>query len=228
MCLTIARPRPVPPSGAAAAGVGAIEALGQPRQMFRRDAIAFVADIEQQPAGFRGFDGNRHRAARLAIFHCIIDQVADHLPQLAAIAANEDPISRAADLHTGGIANFARDLAHQGDHIDRIGGNGMLDRLDPRQRHQILDQRLHALRLALDDAEKALAGRKVVAGLGIGQGFDIAEDRRQRRAQFMAGIGDKIGVRARHADLDRGVLQGDQPGAVIEHVAGQIPDAAGG
>ena len=36
MCLTMARPRPVPPSAALRAGVDAVEALGQPRDMLRR------------------------------------------------------------------------------------------------------------------------------------------------------------------------------------------------
>ena len=64
---------------------------------------------------------------------------------------------------------------------------------DPRQRQQIVDQPRHPRRLRVHDAEKALARLGVVLGRAL-QRIDEARQRRQRRAQFMAGIGDEVGA----------------------------------
>ena len=51
------------------------------------------------------------------------------------------------------------------------------------------------MRVALDDFEKALGDRGVVAR-AVEQGFDIALDERERRAELVADVGDKILARA--------------------------------
>jgi hypothetical protein len=47
-------------------------------------------------------------------------------------------------------------------------------------------------RLVLDDREEARTRLGIAPGVGIVQGFDKAEDRGQRRAQLVAGVGDEI------------------------------------
>jgi hypothetical protein len=63
--------------------------------------------------------------------------------------------------------------------------------LDARQREKIVDKPRHAARLLAHDREKAIARDRIVA-CGALQGFDKTQDRRQRRAQLMTDIGDKV------------------------------------
>ena len=60
---------------------------------------------------------------------------------------------------------------------------------------EIIDKLAHALRFVLDDREETVARLHVAAGIGILQGFDEAEDRRKRRAQLVARVGDEIPAR---------------------------------
>ena len=64
---------------------------------------------------------------------------------------------------------------------------------DPRQRQQIVDQPRHPRRLGMHDAEKALARPRIFLGRPL-QRIDETRQRGQRRAQFVAGIGDEIGA----------------------------------
>ncbi len=63
---------------------------------------------------------------------------------------------------------------------------------DPRQRQQIVDQARHAGGLRLHDLEKPLARRGVVAGRTL-QRLDETRQGRQRRPQFVTGVGDEVG-----------------------------------
>ncbi len=102
----------------------------------------------------------------------------------------------------------------------------MLACFDPAQAHQIRHQRLHPARLALDDGEEFQPGFLFRHGFRIGEDLDIAEDRGQRSAQFVARIGDEIGVRPAQIGLARTVDQFQQQPPFAERAAAQIPDAA--
>ena len=100
----------------------------------------------------------------------------------------------------------------------------MLVHLDARQRHQVVDQARHARRLVLHDLEEALARRRVLVGRAA-QGLDEADQRRERRAQLVADIGDEIGAHAVDA-LDHGqVLERDDRGRAVGQRLGQGLDA---
>ena len=75
--------------------------------------------------------------------------------------------------------------------------------LDSRERHQVVDQPLHPVRLLVHDAEEARA----IGGVGEVQRLDDADERGQRRAQLVAGVGDEIGAHPLGGVLDAAVLQ---------------------
>ena len=58
---------------------------------------------------------------------------------------------------------------------------------------QVVDQPRHAGGLALHDGEELGARHGIVLG-GALQRLDEAEQGRERRAQFVAGIGDEVGA----------------------------------
>ena len=62
-------------------------------------------------------------------------------------------------------------------------------------REQILDEQIQPLRVAFDDFEKALGDFGIVAR-AVEQRFHVALDERERRAQFVADVGDKFLARA--------------------------------
>ena len=80
---------------------------------------------------------------------------------------------------------------------------------DPRQRQQIIDQPRHPRRLGMHDAEEALARLDVVPGRSL-QRVDEARQRGERRAQFVAGIGDEIGAHFLDPAQRRLVVEGHQ------------------
>ena len=97
--------------------------------------------------------------------------------------------------------SFASGLS-ESDHAldDRADVHGRTRRqvgfhFEARQREEIIDQPRHARRLVLHDLEEMIARRCVVPGRPP-QGLDEAGDRGQRRAQFMAGVGDEIRAHA--------------------------------
>ncbi len=77
--------------------------------------------------------------------------------------------------------------------VDGGVGPQMLLLLDPRQRQQIVDETRHPPTLLAHDAEKLLLRAKVVLRRAL-QRFDEAEQRGQRRAQLVAGVGDEVGA----------------------------------
>ena len=56
---------------------------------------------------------------------------------------------------------------------------------------QVADQPVHPFRLGRHDAQKAVAGRRIVARR-TAQRFDKAKNRGQGRTQFVADIGNEI------------------------------------
>ena len=91
---------------------------------------------------------------------------------------------------------------------ERVGAD-MGRQFDPRQRQQIVDQPRHPGRLRMHDAEEALARLGVLLGRPL-QRIDETRQRRQRRPQFMAGIGDEIGAHLLDPAQRRLVVEGHQ------------------
>ena len=84
-------------------------------------------------------------------------------------------------------------LGRDGAKIDRLRGREVGAHLDARQRQEVVDQALHALRLPPHDVEEPLPRLGIVAGRAL-QGLDEAQHGGQRRAQLVARIGDEIGA----------------------------------
>ena len=100
-------------------------------------------------------------------------------------------------------------LADDRHQIDRRIGAAMRIEFDARQRQQIVDQPRHAPRLLLHDGEEALARLGVVARRAL-QGLDEAGQRGERRAQFVAGIGDEVGAHFLDPAQRREIVKGHQ------------------
>src|SRR5262249_19178623 len=81
--------------------------------------------------------------------------------------------------------------------------------LDPRKRHQVVDQPRHAPSLLGHDTEEFLAGSGIVLRRTL-QRFDKARKRSQGRAQFMARIRDKIDAHLLDAALLRQIAEIEQ------------------
>ena len=105
-----------------------------------------------------------------------------------------------------GSVDFERHLALGGDGLERraaLGGDlverhrldraDVLAHLDAAERHQVVDQPLHPPGLARHDAEEALAGLGVVAGVML-ERLDVADHRGERRPELVAGVGDEVGA----------------------------------
>ena len=181
---------------AAASRIDAVESLGQPRDMLRRDAVAFVADRQADHAVGIAPQLDRDRRARAAVFHRVADQIVQRLAQLGAVAGHRGHIVGELDDDVGDarvvrVAQFGDDLVEQDRQVDRGVGHAIFLRLDPAQRDQILDQPLHPPRLVDHHLQETLAHRRVGAVV-LAQRLGEAQDRGERRAQFVAGIGDEI------------------------------------
>ena len=88
---------------------------------------------------------------------------------------------------------------------------------------QILDEQIQPLRVALDDFEKALGDFGIVAR-AVEQRFDVALDERERRAQFVADVGDEFLARAFELLEPRQIVK-DENGAFA--FAGGVGDDGG-
>ena len=71
----------------------------------------------------------------------------------------------------------------------------MLLLLNARQRQQVLDQPRHPPPLLAHDGQEPVAGLRVVMRRAL-QGLDEADERSERGAQFMTGVGDEVDAQA--------------------------------
>ena len=106
MCLTIARPSPVPPNSRERRGIDPVEALGQPRQVLARDALALVGDGQPHLAGgLRPLPNSAAspslRRARPAVFDRVVEQVLEDLRQFVALALHLGQLRPAAPGRCG-------------------------------------------------------------------------------------------------------------------------------
>ena len=94
MCLTMARPRPVPPLLRLEVDADAVEALGQAVDVLARDAGAVVGDgdavaVRVRLARRRGEDA--HGRALAGVLHGVVDEVGEDLRELVAVAGDLRP-----------------------------------------------------------------------------------------------------------------------------------------
>ena len=208
---------------AAAAWIGAIEPPGQMRQVFGGDAGALIGHREPRQSISATFDRHHHWLIFCPVFQRVIDQVAQQLFKLAGIGedhcAGLDIRQRDAFLAFKG-RHFAYHPCRQLRQIDRFAWPIVLFCLDVAERHQILDQREHAPGLAVDNPDEPVPRVGVSRGAGIAQRLSIADHRRQRGAQFVAGIGNKIGVSAADVGFGGTVGQLDHPAIISDRPAG--------
>ena len=81
--------------------------------------------------------------------------------------------------------------------------------LDARERQQVFDQPGHAPPLFAHDGEEPVARLRVIARRSL-QGLDEADQRGERRAQFVAGVGDEVDAQTLDAPRFGLIAQGDE------------------
>src|SRR5664280_724831 len=67
-----------------------------------------------------------------------------------------------------------------------------VDRLQPRKRQQIFEQRVEPVGMPLDRVQKTVAIVERHVAMAVHQGFDVTFDDAERSTQFVGDIGDKI------------------------------------
>src|SRR5262249_49815005 len=86
---------------------------------------------------------------------------------------------------------------------------------DTREREQVIDQPRHAARLSFHYFDDPFARYRIVARRAL-QGIDKAGERGERRAQFVAGVGDEIGAHLLDPPQRREILPADKTEATLE------------
>ena len=71
----------------------------------------------------------------------------------------------------------------------------LLGGFDPRHDEQILGEAVHAGGVLVDGSEE-LAGMRAERGLVIEEGFDVAGDGGERRAELVGDVGDEVALGA--------------------------------
>jgi hypothetical protein len=94
--------------------------------------------------------------------------------------------------------------------------------LDPGQRQEIVDEPGHPLRLAPHDLQEPLAGLRIVAG-GPLKRLDEAQERCQRRPEFVARIGHEVDPHVFEAPR-RGEVPEEQDHALLGGILAERPD----
>ena len=111
--------------------------------------------------------------------------------------------------------------------LDEIDGRlraHMLLLLDSRKREQIVDETRHAPALIAHDRQELVARPRVRVRRAL-QGLDEAEQRGERRAQFMAGVGDEVGAHALDAPRFREIAHGQKRRDDLVGLGGERGDA---
>ncbi len=90
---------------------------------------------------------------------------------------------------------IGKDLFHERSQGHRLQVQFHPARLQRGNGEQILDQQVQPLGVARDDLEETLGHLRIIAR-AVQQRLDVALDERQRRAQFMADVGDEFLARA--------------------------------
>ncbi|MDF1608804.1 hypothetical protein PZ897_11505 [Hoeflea sp. YIM 152468] len=204
----------------AAVAVGAIEPFGQAGQVNGVNARPLVAyrDFDRWTTQNRIMQAIQHpdldRAIRTAIFDGILHQVGEDLQQLIGIPhdaqrqrlriiAKNDAILPRQRLKIA--LRCSQDIPQ----VKVCRRAHVLICLDPAQGQQLPHQTVHALGFTRHNAEKPVSRPGVVSGR-VAQGFNEPHDRRERSAQFMADIGDKVAAHLLSLGDLCGILKAEQ------------------
>ena len=160
--------------GAALAGVDAIEALRQTRQMFGRDAGPMVAHAQASgPARGRQRDVHERLAVfrGRSVFDGVLDEVFGDADEFVPVARDDQAFrSLEHQLRMAFLRHRGQRVDAMARHLDEVdGGAGpqMLLLLDMRQGQQIVDQPRHAPALIAHDREKPVPRHGVRAGRAL-------------------------------------------------------------
>ncbi len=163
-----------------------------------------------------------------AIFQRVDEKVGQQLAELERVAADQSRARLVLDADSAALRERAKRGLHlldQGDELDRVARQGEALRLDPGQRHEVVEQVAHPRRLAEHDRDEALPGRRV-HGLLVLQGFEETQQGSERCSKLVRGIGDEIDAHLLGGALLALVGETDQPAAVGQRRDAQLPGAA--
>jgi hypothetical protein len=167
-CLTIARPRPVPPVSRERLRSIAVEALGQSRYMFRRNARARCRSPRTRRCRRAAPSAPTTLPPCRGVANRVVHQIGHRTVQLPP--ANRPAGNRArrqlmscpsgSSASTGHALLFAlRAIKPRTSIHSSLRGGGLPSSRDKRQ--QVIDQRLHAQRLLRHQGQVALAFRRL-------------------------------------------------------------------
>ncbi len=142
-------------------------------------------------------DADRHGRAGRRVRAGVGQQVGGDLVQPARVAGDEHGLIAHLEhpLVVGpGGPRIADRVDHEPRQVDRAVDE-LLALVEAREQQQILHERSHAQRLRLDALERRLrrldGGGALTAAERLQRELGVAADRRERRAQLMAGVGDE-------------------------------------
>ena len=181
---------------------GTVEPFEQMWEVLRPDARAIVFDHERGPAALRP-DRDTHPAVHRTMPDGVVDEDHDELPEAGGVAGHDGRLR--IDLDPD--APVRRGLAHRGRAVGRDVAEvhrNVLEcdgsRVGAGEQQQVLDDRGHVPDLIVDVLQRgADAGDRVIA-VAL-QMLDAAPDDRQRRAEFVAGIGRELALPAERCPL---------------------------
>ncbi len=184
---------PRAPGGPRARGVAPRKALEDVREQPGRNAGSVVLHVQPHraaPVGRAHPGGHRGPLRRMGTG--IGQQIHQDLVQPPAVAVHQRRLLGQLQPPPVTGSRHPR-VAHRIDHQRHQIGGRVRERppgVEPGEQQQVLHQPRHPLRLRLDPAQRVPGLRPRLLPSAPGQ-LGIAADRRERRAQLMAGVGDE-------------------------------------
>ena len=213
------------------AAVDLDEGLKEPGLILQRDADAGVADGEAQPlcAGI-GVDREADASACGSEFDGVAEQVDQDLLETARVGVDDGrrhaQVRGDGDGFAGG-GGFDELQAGGADGVDgqRLHLQAQLARFDLGEVQDVVDERQQVPPAVFDDAQRARLFGGERALIEFAQGFGEAQDGGERRAQFVAHVGQEFVFEA--VGAGQFGVGGGQPIVGDAEVVGAIGDAAG-
>ena len=212
-----------------------VETLEDVRPLVRRHSRAVVAYLDADPA-LVGGGGDRTRRVVGRVHEYVRAEVVDSSPQQFLITRYPQPVGDVDLPAAAGIGNACPfgTVGHERGQVDEFAGlAGML--AEPGEVEHVVDQASHTLGLKGHPAHHL----GDLGGLGedtVLMQFGVGEQRRERRPQFVAGVGEELarlllaGLAFLHRGFDPGehAVQGRSQsahfaaGAVRDHPVREI------
>ena len=198
MCLTMDKPESRAALLARTRLVHAIKPLEHAVERFGRNARPVVLHKNFQFAVVQFFAADGDRALRAAIFDGVVHEVGEDLFEPVRVRHRGEFGQFVDELHVcvfGAGFKSAKTFSTSGRSSTGCRFNFIRPDSSAEIVEQILDEQIQPLGVALDDFQKALGDFGIVAR-AVEQRLDVALDERERRAQFVADVGDKFLARA--------------------------------